>query len=228
MDPTQIAREMSGKKNFTGHEQSRRTASRPPKATRPGQTPAYTKPKREQAPERASMLAEVWVSTGNALGWDFPYDVNFLALALHRKIETEPEFKPYFAADRGTQVERWVLKMIERWYAEYTTEAINARNAKEYFLSEDWDDVLDYARTCLVAAHLKVTGRRIESPVYPEQQDYQDRLAEIRKREGIDGLLRKVDEAAEDARESPSRVEVKDRERVRSWREQRADKRSRK
>lgn len=192
----------------------------------PATSPGSGRPRQPTASARASELGQLWYDLGNRNGFDFPYDANYFALALQRKIERDPEIKPFLDKGKHDQVSRWIRKMIEIWWAEgneegggYLTNEIQPRNAKEYFLNTDWDDLRDYARTALRAIYLKQHGKKVPPPIYPDQQEYQARLDEIRRKAKINPYLRHVDEA-------PERPEVdpEGRQRLRSWREKRSKK----
>jgi hypothetical protein len=185
------------------------------------QPPARKKSRRSQdrserrqplAPERWSMLAQDWYARGEAVGFSFPYDVNYLALALQRTVEADSEIRAFLAKGRHDQVDRWLAKMVERWWEDYTDEAITAKNAKEYFLEIDWDDLRDYARSCLRAKYLLEHGRRVEPPVYPGQTEYQERLRELGRRSRVQREVEHVDADVE-----PPQVDPDSRARLRSF-----------
>lgn len=186
--------------------------------------------KQPTASERSSMLAQVWYDLGEQEGFSFPYDVNYFALALQKKIEHDKEIRPFLEQEKFDQVERWVSKMIEIWWnpvdndgnGGYLTNEINQRNAKDYFLDTDWDDLRDYARSCLRAKYLVEHGRRIPAPLYPEQQEYQQRLQDLRKQHSVDQHLRRLQDEPEPPERTP--LDEKARERLRSF----ADKRRKK
>jgi hypothetical protein len=217
LDPvTNINREMSGKPALDEGDPRRKRASR----IRPPAKQA-ARNRQPQASESASILAQAWYDEGAERGFSFPYDVNYLALAIQRKVENDPEMQPFLNKGKHEQVERWVAKMIERWWAEYADNTIHAGNAKDYFLRHDWEDLRYYARSCLRAKYLLEHGRLVPPPLYPNQQEYQDRLQEIRQRESINANLRKVEED-----DLPERhpVDEQARERLRSFAEKRRKK----
>lgn len=179
------------------------------------------------APAQASTLGQVWYDHGVQAGFEFPYDPNYFALALQRKIDSDSEFAPYLAKGKHDQVRRWVEKMIDLWWnpvrhddqGGYLTGEVTARNAKEYFLGHDWDDLRDYAKSCLRAAYLKEHGRRVDPPIYGNQQEYQERLSRVRSEQAVRTYVEHLDEAAD-------RPEVDEgaRDRLRSWRDKRRKK----
>lgn len=168
------------------------------------------------------MLAQDWYDRGEVHGFSFPYDVNYFALALQRKIERDPEIKPFLDKGSHDQVQRWVSKMIERWWEEYADGTIHAGNAKDFFLGNDWDDLRYYARSCLRAKYLLEHGRRVPPPLYPEQKDYQDRLTGIRNRARINEFLRQQEQRPETPEETS--LDPEGRERLRSFVEKRRTK----
>ena len=193
-----------------------------------GQSGFKPKTKRPQASERASILAQDWYDQGAALGFDFPYDVNYFALALQRRIEHDAEMRVYLKHNRHDQVERWVSKMIERWYAEYVSNEIHAGNAKDFFLATDWDDLRDYSKTCLEAAWAKKHGKRKavhrftddDNETGVRNREYREELDDLRKRHAVEAYLAQVAEA-----EAPDvQLDEEGRERLRSWRDKRRSK----
>jgi hypothetical protein len=188
--------------------------------------PMHGRPRQPTASARASELGQHWYDLATRAGFDLPYDANYFSLALQRKIENDDEMKPLLLAEHADQVSRWVRKMIDVWWAPgdddgggYLTGEVQARNAKEYFLGHDWEDLREYARSSLLAKHLKEHGRKVEPPVYEDQQEYLDRLDAIRAKAQIDPFLRSL----EDAPDRPE-VDPQGRDRLRSWREKRRKK----
>jgi hypothetical protein len=153
-----------------------------------------------------------------AASLDLPYDVNYFALALQRKVENDSEMV-HLLGD-GDRVDRWVAKMIERWWAEYVSNDVHARNAKEFFLDVDWDDLREYARSCLRAAYLKEHGRRVPPPEYPNQRDFRQSLDQV---ENAGSVRRLVETAESDEPLVERELDGDRRERLRSWRRSRED-----
>jgi hypothetical protein len=198
---------------------------------KPARTQTRTsEPRRSRQPaasHRASALAQIWYDHGTASGFEFPYDVNYFALALQRKIENDPEFRPYLVKNKHDQVQRWVAKMIEIWWnpvgsddlGGYLTGDVSARNAKEMFLATDWEDLRDFAKSCLRAAYLKEHGRRVDPPIYGSQQEYQERLSRVRREETVRTYVENLEEASD-----RPEVDESARDRLRSWRDKRRKK----
>lgn len=190
----------------------------PQKATR--KKKPSDKPRQPRAGIGPSTLGQRWYDLGEAQGFEFPYDANYFALALEKKISKDPRLQK--VAGDGDKLDRWVTKMIEVWWGTadedgrggYFTHEITPRNAKEYFLVNDWDDVRDYAHSCLRAAYLKEHGRRVAPPEYPNQQAYQKRLEDVQKEHRIRSFVSTVDLEAE-----PPKVDEEGRARLRSWRD---------
>lgn len=189
-----------------------------PRPTRGHQAPRPSgKPRQPQASERSSILAQRWYDAAEQMGFALPYDVNYLALALQHKIETDPEFRPYLLQGHADQVERWVAKMVERWWAEYVDTTIHARNAKDMFLGEDWDDLRYYAHSCLRAAYLVEHGTRVSTPMYPDQQDYHERL----ERTTQEAMTKRVVAETLEAPSEEHQIDPEGRGRLRSFVERR-------
>lgn len=216
MDPMNIRREIDGRPPVDRDRPPARTKRQ--RSARQERTPA--KPKRPPASERASILAQDWYDRGEARGLSFPYDVNFMALALAAKIEQDPAMAPYLAKGQHDRVQRWVAKMIERWWEEYVDGVIHAGNAKDYFLGTDWDDVRYYAKSCLQARYLKEHGRRVPAPMYPQQQEYQQRLKTLQDEAKVSRHI----QALEEAPAEPPTLDEKGRSRLRSFVEKRRKK----
>jgi hypothetical protein len=196
------------------------------KSRRPGQRPqpGFPPPRKKhaQASERASILGQMWVDLGNAAGFQFPYDVNYFALGLQAQIESDPEMQALLQRDEHDKVERWVEKMIERWWAEYVSNEIRSGTAKDFFLRTDWDDLREYARTCLRAAYLLENGsRKTPSDTYlAAGRELHDRLAEMAAQDRATTYAKKTLEADQ----APLELDPKGRDRLRSWREKRRQK----
>lgn len=223
MDPLDaVRREVDGK---GPREEGVARKPRPrQKAARPGFQPS--RKKQPQAGEQASLLAQEWYDQGNATGFDFPYDVNYFALALESRIEKDREIQKFLAKGKRDQVDRWIRKMIEVWWnpvdndgnGGYLTGDVSARNAKDFFLDTDWEDCRDYARSCLRAAYLRQHGRRVPAPIYPDQKEYRERLDELRHRQKVETYVRQVDL---DEKTAQARLDQNDRQRLRSFVEKR-------
>lgn len=222
-----INRELSGKPTLddsSPRRGSQRKRNRKEPRTKAG---FQAKPKTSRASERASHLAQRWYDLGEAEGFSFPYDVNYLALALQRKVEGDKEMRPLLLAGKHDQVERWVHKMIGIWWnavdedghGGYLTNEINQRNAKDYFLDTDWDDLREYALSNLRMAYLREHGRRVSPPVYDNQQKHRERLESLRKEAVVEQHLRTLEEHPE-LNERPE-VDDDGRERLRSFVEKR-------
>lgn len=221
-----IRRALEGKPPWTGTPApKRKPTAKGPRTYRQSspQTPKTV------ASERSSMLAQRWYDLGEAEGFAFPYNVNFFAVALQRKVETDKEIKPFLDADKHDQVQRWIRKMIDLWWdpvdeegsGGYLTGDINQSNAKDFFLDKDWDDLRDYARSCLRAAYLKEHHRVAPRPIYTNQQAYQAELQEIHDRAVVDQHLRRLEE---DPAPERGELDPEGRKRLRSFRDKRRKK----
>lgn len=215
----QVRRELDGKPDRDYDSQPRRrTRNRPPRSG----FPTRTQKKHPQASERSSLLAQRWMDAGSAAGFEFPYDVNFFALSLQRKVEGDKAMRDLLLKEDYDKVERWVAKMVERWWAEYVSNEITAANAKDYFLVTDWDDLREYARTCLRAAYLLKHGRRVTPSVeaLAAGRELHDRLAEKSRETEVSNYVEQV----LTTEEQPLELDPKGRDRLRSWREKRRNK----
>ena len=203
MDQEQLRRELSGKREVP--------AGRKPRNRRQNRYPDR-KPQPTALP-LASEVAQDWFDRGNAAGFEFPFNVNYLALDIQPKIDKDQDFQRLLGLgpERHDQVRRWMLKMSERWWAEYVNGEVTQRNAKDYFLDTDWPDVKEYARTCLRGAYLKQHGVPVKPPEYPRQQEYRAELSSVGRSHRVAEIL---------AEPSAPIVEVDEeaRERLRSWR----------
>lgn len=183
-----------------------------------------------QAPEWSSMLAQVWCDNAAGVEFDLPYDVNYFALALEKRVEQDPVLQKFLVKGKDEQVHRWVRKMIDLWWSPvdndgrggYLTGEVTARNAKDYFLGEDWNDLRDYARSCLRAAYLLEHGKAVAPPVYPNQQEYQSRLRTLQQRADVSRYLHEIEEGGEPP--EPRELDEEDRKRLRSFVEKRRNK----
>lgn len=184
-DPMAIMRELSGKPASSGFQPKHKRQR--DRGSRGHQQPARSKQPR--ASERASMAAQVWYDRGESLGFTFPYDVNYFALALQRKVEHDPRMQPFLTRGEFEKVERWLAKMITNWWDHYADGTITASNAKEFFLGNDWEDVRDWAHTNLRKDYLLKHGKRVDPPLYPNQKDYQQRLENIHKASQVQRYL---------------------------------------
>ena len=191
-------------------QEPRETSARTQKSSRQKKQ-APVKKKQPTAGHLVSAVAADWFTRARSVGMDLPYDENYLALAIQARIDRDPDFRD---RDPG-QTKRWLLKMSERWWEEYVDNTITAKRAKETFLETDWDDLKDYARSCLRAAYLRKHGVAKASPEYPRQQEYQDELTRMRVRQRAEEL-----EAHDDLPEH--RVDEGRSERLRSWRARRS------
>lgn len=199
-----IYRELSGKPAAGEYRGSKKAPRRSKPAAASGRPP-----RRPTAPPLASEVAQSWMDAAAVAGFDPPYDTNYLALAVQRRVDSDPEIR-VMLKDHPDRARRWLLKMVERWWAEYLTGEVTAHNAKEYFLSNDWIDLRNYARSCLRAAYLREHGRSVGPAVYENQVEYRDRLARIRLEDRLDALTREDDTVVE--------LDETRRSRLSSWR----------
>ena len=202
-------REASGKpeRPSTPAKKSRRTQSRTPDRV-----------KQPEAAELPSLLAGSWFRLGEERGFRFPYNENYLALAIQRKVDADEDLQRYLESGRDDEVNRWLHKMVERWWAEYADEVVTESNAKEYFLDRDWSDLKYYARSCLRAAYLKKHGKPVPEPEYPNQQAYRQRLKQIHQQAQVEQVA-EVEES-----ELTGQLDPEARGRLRSFREKRSKK----
>ena len=217
----EIRRSISNKppREYSDSRPRRRSGSK--SKPRPGYPESHRK-RHATASDRSSILAQQWVDAGNAAGFQFPYDVNFFALALQAKIEGDSEFQKLLRKDEHDKVERWVEKMIERWWAEYLSNEITPANAKGYFLDIDWDDLQEYARTCLRAAYLLKHGTRKQRDVVAlaDGKRFRDHMAELEAEQQVSAYVDRTLSKESTALE----LDPKGRDRLRSWREKRSKK----
>lgn len=188
-DPSAIMREMEGRPARNGNQkptrQKRRGSQQPTKAKQP------------RASERASVAAQDWYDRGERAGFSFPYDVNYFALGLQQKVETDPRMAPLLVAGQHDRVERWLAKIVMNWWNHYVDGSVTASNAKEMFLGNDWEDVRDWAMGNLRKDYLLKHGKRVDPPIYAHQQDYQGRLEDLHKTAQIDRYLASQPEEAD-------------------------------
>lgn len=199
-EATDIWRQLSGKTG--GYQQPAKSHGKKPDR-RGSQPPAQNKTRQPRASERASMAAQDWYDRGASFGFSFPYDVNYFALALQRKVEADPRMSPLLAD--GDKVDRWLAKMNANWWGTadseggggYVDGTITASNAKEMFLGEDWNDVRDYAHTNLRKDYLLKHGKRVKPAVDPNSQEYRGRLEDLRRAATVRQHLQHVEEAGD-------------------------------
>jgi hypothetical protein len=211
MDPTEaLRREMSG--------QAPRDAEAPrKKRDRKSRSSAPDKPRQPRAGFEESQVAEAWMREAESRDLAVPFDANWLALQIAERVRVDPEMSRYPDPD---QVHRWLIKMVEVWWKEWTAEGVDRRNASSMFLDVDWDDIRYYARISLRAKYLKEHGTWVEPPIYVGQQEYTQTLDEIR-------TAQRIKEMQKQAEEHPlpqAEVDETRRERLRSWRERRRSK----
>lgn len=205
---------LSGREPRPAYE-PRQKKSRPQKSRREYEPSG---PKQPTAPPMPSLIAQQWFDLGNQHGWEFPYNVNFLALAIAERVERDKFLVAVRTKQNEHQVQRILEKMVQVWWRDYINGEVTRRNAKEMFLDEDWDDVRYYAHTSLRAAYLKKHGKRkpIKALMDEAQADFgrdlHERLKALRLNQRIEDILAQpeidrtpLDEAA--------------RERLRSFRE---------
>lgn len=174
------------------------------------------------------MLAQEWMDRGEAAGFHLPYDTNFFALALDARIERDPTLMEYRALP-DDRFERWVSKMIDRWWEEYAFDAdmpgkVTAANAKDFFLDVDWDDVRDYAFSCLRAKYLMAHGRRrrlVTEAETPEESKQRRAAHDELRRLAEDARIRRAVESISTEADPPPAPTDEDRERLRAWRDRR-------
>jgi hypothetical protein len=207
MDPLALSREMRGdspaprdRPKMNRQRQARGSQQQPAKAKQP------------RASERASVAAQDWYDRGEAHGLTFPYDVNYFALALQRKVERDPRMKPLLTD--GDKVDRWLAKMNANWWDHYADGMIHGGNAKEMFLGQDWDDVRDWAHSNLRKDYILKHGRRVQPSVNPNNSsvEFRERLAAIH----TEAQVQRYIESHPEQGESPSLDET-GRERLRSF-----------
>jgi hypothetical protein len=172
--------------------------------------------KQPTASPRSSEVAQAWYDAANRAGMDLPYDVNYLALAIQRKVIKDPVFRPLLQAEEFDKVTRLLHKMTENFWTEYVDNGVNAGNVKDFYLQEAWDDLREYARTNLRAAYLRQHGRRVDPPEYPRQKEFRDELKTVRVNSQIERMLEVETPAVE--------LDETNRERLRSWRQARGEK----
>lgn len=185
---------------------SKRSRTKRDRPARQGFAPARTR--LPDADTETSLLAQAWFDAGEERGFSFPFNVNFLALALAEKISKDPVFAKFRQDEeasagetRDQQIHRWVAKMVERWWAEYADGTITASNAKDHFLEYDWDDLRYYAHSCLRAAWLTEHGVRQARPEYPDQQKHRGELRRIREESTLTEYWSRVEDAGEEIAE---------------------------
>lgn len=183
-DPSAIMREMEGRPSRTGNQT-------PPRKQKPprGSQHQSTKAKQPTASERSSVAAQVWYDRGERAGFSFPYNVNYLALALQQKVEKDPRMAPLLVAGEHDKVERWLAKIVANWWDHYVDGSVTSSNAKEMFLGHDWEDVRDWAHSNLRKDYLLKHGKRVEPPAYSNQQEYQGRLEDVHRTAQINRYL---------------------------------------
>jgi hypothetical protein len=206
-DPTAIRREMDGKPAYQPNDRGRKKTHRQKPAGRK-QEPARSKQPR--ASQRASVAAQDWYDRGESHGLTFPYDVNYLALALQRKVERDPKMSPLLAD--GNKVDRWLAKMVANWWGHYVDGSIHGGNAKEMFLGEDWDDVRDWAHSNLRKDYVLKHGTKVQPSINPNSATFRDRLKEIH----TEAQVQRYVDSQPEVGESPPLDET-GRERLRSF-----------
>ena len=213
-DPTDLIRAAVAGKPVGSEPPARQKPTRP-KASRPERA-ASTGPRQPTANPMPSEVAQRWYDLGNQQGWEFPYNVNFLALAISERIEKD-DFLVRVREKQGEDpVRRLLLKMVEVWWRDYINGEVTRRNAKEYFLDEDWDDVRYYAWSSLRAKYLKEHGVRKPLKALADEGDFgrdlQERLKALRLSQQVEDIL-----AQPEVDRTP--LDETARERLRSFRE---------
>jgi hypothetical protein len=200
-------REMSGKPSGTRQPPAKRQ-----RKSR-GNQPQPTKAKQPRASLRASAAAQDWYDRGEGFGFSFPYDVNYLALAIQRKVEHDPKMSRLLAD--GDKVDRWLAKMSVNWWDHYVDESIHAGNAKEMFLGNDWEDVRDWAHSNLRKDYILKHGRKVDPSVNPNMasKEFRERLEKIHSEAQVQRYL---DSHPEDEGERPA-LDTTARDRLRSF-----------
>jgi hypothetical protein len=195
VDIDAIRREAEGRAAYDPSQKKKRK-----KRATPGRTPS--KAKQPSAGLRESSWAQAWYDLAVSHGYSLPYDVNYLALALAKRVARDTEIQQILATRGAEQVDRWLHKMVERWWADYADDTVHAGNAKDLFLGEDWDDLRYYARSCLRAAYLKQHGRTVRwtepdintedeaEEVRSEQQVLRDAL----RKQRTDAYLQRIED----------------------------------
>lgn len=224
-DVDAITREFSDKEPWS-EKKPKKSKTSLARKSRPGFQP--TKRKQPTAGEQASMLAQSWYDRGEAAGFHLPYDVNYFALALDARLDRDQTLTEYRKLP-DDRFERWVLKMIERWWEDYAFDAdmpgkVTAANAKEFFLEVDWDDVRDYAFSCLRARYLMEHGTRrrlvVEAETPEESKERRSLHDELRRLEQ-DARIRRAVASIDTESDPPPPPTEEDRARLKAWRDRR-------
>jgi hypothetical protein len=182
-DPDDIRRQLSGKPARGDQPPAKRQRERKQKFRDEPRT------RQPRASERSSIVAQDWYDRGTAQGFPFPYDVNYLALAIQQRVERDPEMQALLAKDEHDKVQRWLAKMVANWWDHYVDGTITASNAKEYFLGQDWDDLRDWALSNLRKDYLLRHGKRVRPTIDAGSKEYAERLEGIRKRHAVERFL---------------------------------------
>lgn len=211
-DPFAISRELRTAPQYEGNSRSGRR-DRP----RLDRTPI--KDRLPPASTASSEVAQAWVDLAEKAGYRLPFNVNFLAHRISERVVKDPRLRQMLLDGREDEVRRLVLKMVDRFWAEYVEAADTAANVANVFLDLVWGDLRDYSRDCLRAAYLLEHGKPRErgdedAPHY--ETELEKDLAALRMRAWLS-----TNEEAEPSQEhrelDPSRGEV-----LRSAREKRS------
>ena len=223
LDPLEIGRAASGRPVRDDRQRSKKArpaARRPDRGRYPERKPKVV------APHKPSMSAEKWVAAGAALGWDFPFDANWLAHKFANRMARDERMRILTAAGREDDAFRLLDKMIEVWWRDYVNGEVTHRNAVDFFLIHDWEDLEYFAYTSLRARYLKEHGK----PRRPLEQDpdkvqkYQEELSTLRENQRLSEYVHNLPDEVPEVR----RLDENDRQRLRSWAENRRNQRRKK
>lgn len=153
-DPVdEISRELRGKR------EQRPETPRPKRERKRTYGPGYAKSEGlPVASERSSVVAQRWMDLAEEAGFNPPFNANWLAHQISARTVKDDRLKKMLKVGRHNDVQRWLIKMAEKFWDEYVDDSIRNKDLSGFFLDEAWEDVRDYAFICLRAAYLKEHG----------------------------------------------------------------------
>lgn len=135
--------------------------------------------KKKKASGRSTAVAEHWISLANAHGIEPPFNANWLALQIADKVNSDPAFREERKIQNFNGINRWLIKMCDKFWGEYVDASVPAKNVGSVFLVEAWDAVRDYAWDCLRAVYLRDHGVRLPHPQYPGSEALHEALRQV-------------------------------------------------
>lgn len=226
-DAVSISKGLSDKPDYRDEPRKKRTRTHRQRSS------TSERPKAPVASERASECAQRWMDLASEHGYRLPFNTNFLARKISDRVSGDKQLMQFEGTDREDDSRRWVLKMVELFWSEYVKPEDTNANVSDVFLDLCWDDLRDYAFTCLRAAYLKKYGIRRQRPdeeseAAEERRNAQARFDEERKNLKMEAWLEKCKDQIGKPPPTFRKLDDKHREVLKSMRERRDARRARK